>query len=717
MTFAKSSTHKHLVQTKKLCATSNWPSELQSVRKAGPKINEAKQIWEDVKSDMSCLECNTIFEISIKHAYGDLWLESKSNTRKGMNETLFFYQYGKEKLNSSIERTRWLLTSAACFHLKPVDVSKHTRNLSPASRSILLSGPGEFYHQMLAKALSHEFKTKLLVLDMHNFSTKLQNKNGTSNKDSNGNSMLGPKPKRAVLAPMVSEVAKVLVEEGMEVEKGARNDVQSTSSNASVLYGKSGQDSTTETEEYSAPETENFQFQCEARAYVDLKFTYVITCQLYSEQNYIYGTKCTVFTDQKSLQHILHQKELNMRQRRWLELLPDYDCEIRYHPGKANVVADALSRKEQKQIKPLRVRSLIMTLHPKLPTQILEAQTKAIKEENIKTKNLRGMNKSFEIRPDGTRCIKNRSWLPLFGGLRDLIMHESHKSKYSIHPGSDKMYQDLKKLYWWPNMKAVIAEYVGKCLTCSRVKAECQKPSGLLVQPEIPIIKVAPFEALYGRKCRSPICSAEVGDVQLTGPEIIHETTEKIVQIRQRLQAARDRSLPALPPFISVTSIYPYYEELYFPSPTDLLPPHKRFRDSISPEDSIEEDIDMDVLEDIEANATAIEVVVDRDVVTGIDAGIDMEVDVEVESSDRGTMEVGVDVTARIDIPDGILMPDVVERLKQRLKDIETGQRELESRSLIAGGEKASLLDQFTILKRTTLDFEANHMNGESKSR
>ncbi|GJY16099.1 reverse transcriptase domain-containing protein [Tanacetum coccineum] len=248
------------------------------------------------------------------------------------------------------------------------------------------------------------------------------------------------------------------------------------------------------------------------------------------------------------------------------------------------------------------------------------------------------MDKSFEIRPDGTRCIKNRSWLPLFGGLRDLIMHESHKSKYSIHPGSDKMYHDLKKLYWWPNMKAIIAEYVSKCLTCSRVKAECQKPSGLLVQPEIPMwkweritmdfvtklpktstghdaichftsrfwqslqnalgtqldmstayhpetdgqsertiqtledmlracvidfrkgwdkhlplvefsynnsyhasIKAAPFEALYGRKCRSPVCWAEVGDSQLTGPEIIQETTEKIVQIRQRLQAARDR--------------------------------------------------------------------------------------------------------------------------------------------------------------------------------
>ncbi|GKC19040.1 putative reverse transcriptase domain-containing protein [Tanacetum coccineum] len=122
-----------------------------------------------------------------------------------------------------------------------------------------------------------------------------------------------------------------------------------------------------------------------------------------------------------------------------------------------------------------------MTIHPKLPSQIINAQIEAIKEENIKAENLRGMDKAFEMRLDGTCCINNQSWLPLFDGLRDLIMHESHKSKYSIHPGSDKMYQDLKKLYWWPNMKAIIAKYVGKCLTCSRVKAECQKPFGLLI--------------------------------------------------------------------------------------------------------------------------------------------------------------------------------------------------------------------------------------------
>ncbi|GKA70876.1 putative reverse transcriptase domain-containing protein [Tanacetum coccineum] len=98
------------------------------------------------------------------------------------------------------------------------------------------------------------------------------------------------------------------------------------------------------------------------------------------------------------------------------------------------------------------------------------------------------MIKNLEPRADGTLCLRNRSWIPCFGDLRTLIRHESHKSKYLIHPRSDKMYQDLKKLYWWPYMKAEIATYVSKCLTCRRVKAECQKPSGLLVQHVIPVI-------------------------------------------------------------------------------------------------------------------------------------------------------------------------------------------------------------------------------------
>ncbi|GJQ91932.1 putative reverse transcriptase domain-containing protein [Tanacetum coccineum] len=178
-------------------------------------------------------------------------------------------------------------------------------------------------------------------------------------------------------------------------------------------------------------------------------------------RHYLYGTKCTVYTDHKSLQYILDQKELNMRQRRWIELLSDYDCVIHYHPGKANVVADALSRKDKEPIR----------------------------EENIGAEGFRSEGEPFEVRSDGTKCLKGRVWLPLFGGLRGLIMLESHKSKYSIHPGLDKMYHDLRKLYWWPNMKADIAMYVSKCLTCAKVKVEHQKPSGLLQQPEIPVWK------------------------------------------------------------------------------------------------------------------------------------------------------------------------------------------------------------------------------------
>ncbi|GJT98905.1 ribonuclease H-like domain-containing protein [Tanacetum coccineum] len=123
---------------------------------------------------------------------------------------------------------------------------------------------------------------------------------------------------------------------------------------------------------------------------------------------------------------------------------------------------------------------------PDIVYKILSAQSEARKEENFINEDLHGMINKLEPRADGTLCLNNRSWIPCFGDLRALIMHESHNSKYSSHPGLDKMYQDLKKLYWWPNMKAEIATYVSKCLTCAKVKIEYQKPSGLLVQPEIP---------------------------------------------------------------------------------------------------------------------------------------------------------------------------------------------------------------------------------------
>ncbi|GJS00316.1 putative reverse transcriptase domain-containing protein [Tanacetum coccineum] len=272
-------------------------------------------------------------------------------------------------------------------------------------------------------------------------------------------------------------------------------------------------------------------------------------------------------------------------------------------PRKANVVADALSQKEQ--IKPLRVTALVMTIGLNLPLQIFNAQVKAMKEEN-----LHGLNKEFEALPNETLCIEKICWLPHLRGLRDLIMHESHKSNYSIHPGSDKMYHDLKKLYWWPNIKAEIATYLWEKITMDFITKlpqdtkwidtiwvivdhltkfvhflsmkETDKMERLArlylkevkvlgtrldmstayhpqtdIQNErtiqtledmlracvidfrngwdkhLPLvefsynnsyhtsIKAAPFEALYG--------------------QIIHETTEKIVQLKSRIQAACDR--------------------------------------------------------------------------------------------------------------------------------------------------------------------------------
>ncbi|GKB69924.1 putative reverse transcriptase domain-containing protein, partial [Tanacetum coccineum] len=194
-----------------------------------------------------------------------------------------------------------------------------------------------------------------------------------------------------------------------------------------------------------------------------------------------------IYTDHKSLQHIFDKKELNMRQRRWIELFSDYECEIRYHPGKENVVANALSRKER--VKPRRVRSMDMTIQSRVRGIILIAQREAFKQENVLVERLHGLDQQMERNEDESLYFMDRIWVLLAGGVRTMIMDEAHKFKYSVHLGADKMYHDLRDIYWWTGMKRDIATYVSKCLTCSKVKAKHQRPSSLLQQPEIPECK------------------------------------------------------------------------------------------------------------------------------------------------------------------------------------------------------------------------------------
>ncbi|GJW54113.1 putative reverse transcriptase domain-containing protein [Tanacetum coccineum] len=297
-----------------------------------------------------------------------------------------------------------------------------------------------------------------------------------------------------------------------------------------------------------------------------------------------------------------------------------------------------------------------VTIHSGLKTKILEAQGEASKDLKAPAEWLRELESYFERRDDGGIYFFDHIWISSVGGVRKLIMDEAHTSRYSIHPGADKMYYDLRDLYWWPGMKRDVAEYVSRCLTCSKIKAEHQKPSGLLQQPEIPeltksahflpiredykteklariyineivarhgvpvsiisdrdgrfashlwqalqealgtklhmstayhpktdgqsertiqtledmlracvmdfggswdthlplvefsynnsyhtSVKCAPFEVLYGRKCRSPVIWTEVGESQPIGPEIMQETTEKIIQIKERLKTVRSR--------------------------------------------------------------------------------------------------------------------------------------------------------------------------------
>nr|ABA93462.1 retrotransposon protein, putative, Ty3-gypsy subclass [Oryza sativa Japonica Group] len=377
-------------------------------------------------------------------------------------------------------------------------------------------------------------------------------------------------------------------------------------------------------------------------------------------RHYLIGNRCKVYTDHKSLKYIFTQPDLNLRQRRWLELIKDYDMSIHYHPGKANVVADALSRKSyctalciegmceelRQEFEHLNVgiveHGFVAALEawPTLVDQVRAAQVNDSEIAELK-KNMRvGKARDFHEDEHGTIWLGERLCVPDDKELKDLILTEAHQTQYSIHPGSTKMYQDLKEKFWWVSMRREIAEFVALCDVCQRVKAEHQRPAGLLQPLQIPewkweeigmdfitglprtssghdsiwivvdrltkvahfipvhttytgkstayhpqtdgqtervnqiledmlracaldfggawdkslpyaefsynnsyqaSLQMAPFEALYGRKCRTPLFWDQTGERQLFGTEVLAEAEEKVRIIRERLRIAQSR--------------------------------------------------------------------------------------------------------------------------------------------------------------------------------
>jgi hypothetical protein len=219
-------------------------------------------------------------------------------------------------------------------------------------------------------------------------------------------------------------------------------------------------------------------------------------------RHHLMGAKCNIYTDHKSLKYIFTQADLNMRQRRWLEMIKDYDLEVHYHPGKANVVADALSRKAHYhclsveifcetlcyQIRKLNLEIIpqgslnLISIESTLQDRIIMSQLHDEGIKIIKQKLSQGeaKHRCFHTDHQGVLWFNNRIVVPKNHQLRKQILDEAHLSKFSIHPGSTKMYQDLRQNFWWTRMKREIAKYVSECDTCQRVKASHLKVSGTL---------------------------------------------------------------------------------------------------------------------------------------------------------------------------------------------------------------------------------------------
>ena len=226
-------------------------------------------------------------------------------------------------------------------------------------------------------------------------------------------------------------------------------------------------------------------------------------------RHYLYGVKCDIYTDHKSLKYFFTQKELNMRQRRWLELVKDYDCTINYHPGKANVVADALSRKypgfssclitsQPRILEDMQGMDIALvtnqcsfmlaslTIQPSIVDKIKEGQAIDANLQKVRVEVIKGEKPEFNLAGDGTLRFGTRLCVPNLEEIKKEILVEAHCTPYSVHPGSTKMYRDVSKTFWWAGMKRDIAKFVEQCLICQQVKIEHQRPSGLLKPLVIP---------------------------------------------------------------------------------------------------------------------------------------------------------------------------------------------------------------------------------------